>query len=148
MCVQADGPLCRCGARGCLEACVSGWALERDAREIARQDPASAIASLPAFTPHALAELASGGDPQARALWEKAGAMLGVGIANLMNLLNPDLIVLVGGLGKAGDLLLGPARRAWESQAFEEAHTSTSVKFGALGEWAGVRGAIQPFLEN
>lgn len=147
MCIQADGPLCHCGARGCLEACVSGWAFVRDAEEIARNTPASAIARLPSLTPLALARLAEGGDAYARSLWEKAGTMLGTGIANLMNLLNPDCVVLAGGLGKAGSLLLDPARRAWESQAFEEAHKSTAVKMGALGEWAGVRGAIQPFLD-
>ncbi len=146
MCVRADGPLCRCGARGCLEACVSGWALMRDADQIAKRDPESAIAGVSPRTPLALAELATAGDRQARTLWENAGAMLGTGIANLMNLLNPDCIVLTGGLGEAGALLLKPARRAWESQAFKETRASTSVKPGVLGEWAGVRGAIQPFL--
>ncbi len=148
MCIRADGPLCHCGARGCLEACVSGWALMRDAGQIAKRHPESAIAELSPRTPLTLAELASAGDRQARALWENAGAMLGTGIANLMNLLNPDRIVLVGGLGGAGDLLFEPARRAWESQAFKEARTFTSVKPGVLGKWAGVRGAIQPFLEK
>ena len=49
--------------------------------------------------------------------------------------------------GSTGISVTHPARRAWESQAFEEAHKSTAVKMGALGEWAGVRGAIQPFLD-
>jgi glucokinase len=145
MCVQADGPECSCGGRGCLEACVSGWALIRDAKAAAK-DPASAIASLPEITAERLAGLALAGDAGARSLWESAGRMLGIGVANLMNLLNPECIVLAGGLARAGDLLLAPARRAWERQAFELARASCQVRLASLGEWAGVRGAIQPFL--
>jgi len=147
MCVLADGPACTCGATGCLEACTSGWALVRDAKAAARR-PGSAIAKLPEVTPLRLAELARAGDPDTLALWERAGRMLGTGIANLMNLLNPECIVLVGGLAQAGELLLGPARRTWVHQAFERAHRSTRVLPGTLGEWAGVRGAIQPLLEK
>lgn len=148
MCVQADGPPCHCGARGCLEACISGWALTRDAEQLARLEPGSPIAALADFAPHTLAKLALEGDRQTRALWEKAGAFLGIGIANLMNLLNPDVIVMTGGLGGAGNLLYEPARRAWKKQAYDAAHASTSVVFGALGEWAGVRGAVQAFLRK
>ncbi len=148
MCIQADGPLCNCGAKGCLEAFVSSWALIRDANAIAKEKPDSAISHLPSLTPLDLADLANQGDEDAKALWEKAGKMLGTGIANLMNLLNPECIVLAGGLAKAGDLLLGPARKTWESQAFDRAHETTSVRMGTLGEWAGVRGAIQPLMKS
>lgn len=148
MSIQANGPLCRCGSRGCLEACVSGWAIVRDAEEIARNNPDSEIARLPSLTPLTLAKLARNGEPNARALWEKAGTMLGIGIANLMNLFNPECVVLVGGLGKAGSLLVDPARRTWENQVFGRAHQSTVVKMGTLGEWAGARGTIQPYLDS
>lgn len=146
MCVQANGPSCSCGGRGCLEACVSGWAIVRDAKAIAKEKTGSAIASLPSLTPHALSELAQKGDLDANNLWSRAGTFLGIGIANLMNIINPELIVLTGGLAKAGGLLLEPARRTWEKQAFDRAHQTTSVRFGLLGEWAGVRGAIQPLM--
>ncbi len=146
MCIQAGGALCNCGAKGCLEAYVSSWALIRDANAITREKPGSAIASLRSLTPEDLAALASQGDEDAMALWEKAGAMLGVGIANLMNLLNPERIVLVGGLARAGGLLLKPAEKTWKNQAFDKAHETTSVRIGTLGEWAGVRGAVQPLL--
>ncbi|MBT3435628.1 MAG: ROK family protein [Nitrospinaceae bacterium] len=148
ICVQADGPLCHCGARGCLEAFISAWALSRDAEQLARSAPDSPIAALCDFAPHSLAKLAIEGDAQARALWENAATFLGIGIANLMNLLNPEIIVLAGGLCGAGDLLYEPARRAWEKQAYDAAHTSTSVEFGDLGEWAGARGAVQVYLQK
>lgn len=146
MCIQAGGPLCSCGARGCLEACVSGWALVREAKIIASRNPASPIPSMTDLTPKRLAELALAGDADVRALWEKCGRMLGIGIANLMNLLNPEAIILAGGLAQAGPLLLDPARKAWEMQAFRRAYVSSQVLPASLGEWAGVRGAIQPFL--
>ena len=148
MCIRVDGPECHCGGRGCFEACVSGWALVRDAGEIARRHPGSAIAALAAITPAALSGLAAGGDEDALALWSEAGRMLGIGIANLMNLLNPECIVLVGGLAKAKEFFLEPARLAWEAQAFDRAHESTVVKLGTMGEWAGVRGVIQPLIEE
>ncbi len=148
MCIQADGPLCNCGAKGCLEAFISSWALIRDANAIARKKPGSAIAGLPSLTPEDLAALAAQGDEDANALWEKAGTMLGIGIASLMNLLNPERIVLAGGLAKAGDLLLKPAENTWKIQAFDRAHETTSVRMGTLGEWAGVRGAVQPLLNQ
>lgn len=146
MCVQADGPECHCGARGCLEACVSGWALLRDAGELARNAPGSPIAKLSPCTPEGLAELAQSGDADAKGLWEHAGRMLGTGLGSIMNLLTPERIVLVGGLARAGELLLAPSRVAWERQAFAAAHEATQVRIGTLGGWAGVQGAIQPFL--
>ena len=147
MCIMVGGPGCNCGGKGCLEALCSGWALVRDAKKLAAEKKSSAIAGLDPITPESLAALGESGDADALALWERAGTMLGMGMANLMNLLNPDCLVLAGGLAKAGGLLLEPARQSWERHAFERAWTSTEVHFSALGEWAGVRGAIQPFLE-
>lgn len=147
MCIQADGPMCTCGAKGCLEACVSSWALIRDANAIARNNPDSSIASLDSVTPKNLAALAiNKGNKDVLELWKKAGTMLGIGIANLMNLLNPDRIVLVGGLARAGNLLLEPAKITWKAQAFERAAETTIVRVGTLDEWAGTRGAVQPLL--
>ncbi len=147
MCIKVDGPDCHCGGKGCLEALCSGWALMRDAKKFATEKKSSAIADLDPITLEALAALGELGDADALALWERAGMMLGIGMANLMNLLNPDCLVLAGGLAKAGGLLLEPARQSWERHAFEQAWTSTEVHFSAMGEWAGVRGAIQPFLK-
>lgn len=148
MCILVDGPECTCGGRGCLEACFSGWALTRDAKALARERPDSALAAQEKLTPHHLARMAEAGDPDAAVLWKRAGKMLGTAIANLMNLLNPACIVLAGGMAQAGDLLLNPARAAWQTQAFERAHRSTPVLLASLGEWAGVRGAVQPLLES
>ena len=148
MVIEKNGKPCTCGSRGCLEAYFSSWALTRDAKTHAEQHPDSLIGSTDKISPISLAELAVSGDHAARAIWENGGHALGVGIANIMNLLNPASIVLVGGLMNAKEHFLPSAQRAWEANSFEQAHNSSKVLLGELGEWAGVRGAIQPFLEE
>ena len=146
MTIEINGKLCTCGSHGCLEAYFSSWSLVRDAKAHAKRYPDSAIGSLDKISPIFLSELAGSGDDEARAIWENGGYALGVGIANIMNLLNPECIVLVGGLVNAKDYFLPAAQNAWEENSFEQASSSSKVFLGKLGEWAGVRGAIQPFL--
>jgi len=99
--VEEDGPLCGCGNRGCLETVASGRAITREGREAARKHPPLAARA--------------GGDPGAVTgqIVVEAGRRLGVGIAGLVNVLDPALVVVGGGVGGAGDLLLGPAREAY-----------------------------------
>ncbi|MCY3825721.1 MAG: ROK family protein [Nitrospinae bacterium] len=146
MAIEINGKQCTCGSHGCLEAYFSSWALVRDAKAHAKRYPDSAIGSLDKISPISLSELAGSGDDEARAIWENGGYALGVGIANIMNLLNPECIVLAGGLVNAKDYFLPTAQNAWEENSFEQASSSSKVFLGKLGEWAGVRGAIQPFL--
>ena len=146
--IETNGKPCTCGSRGCLEAYFSGWALVRDAKTHAEQNPDSAIGALHKISPVSLAELAASGDDEAKAIWENGGYALGVGIANIMNLLNPESIVLVGGLVNAKEHFLPAAQKAWEENSFEQASSSSTVLLGKLREWAGVRGAIQPFLQQ
>ncbi len=147
MVIEKNGKLCACGSRGCLEAYFSSWALERDAKSYAARHPDSAIGSLDKISPISLAELADSGDHAAKAIWKNGGYSLGVGIGSIMNLLNPEGIVLVGGLVNAKEHFLPTAQKAWEENSFEQACYSSKVLLGKLGEWAGVRGAIQSFLE-
>ena len=147
MVVEKNGKPCTCGSRGCLEAYFSSWALEKDAKAYAARHPDSAIGSIDKITPLSISELAGSGDHAAKRIWENGGHALGVGIANLMNLLNPECIVLVGGLMNAKDHFLPSAQKAWEENSFEQARSSSKVLLGELGQWAGARGAIQPFLQ-
>ena len=146
MVIDKNGKPCTCGSRGCLEAYFSGWALERDARAHAERYPGSPIGSVDEISPISLAELAASGDLEARTIWADGGYALGIGIANIMNLLNPESIVLAGGLMNAKEHFLSSAQRAWAENSFEQAHSSSKVLLAKMGEWAGVRGAIQPFL--
>ena len=146
MVVEKNGKPCTCGSRGCLEAYFSSWALEKDAKAYAARHPDSAIGSIDKITPLPISELAGSGDHAAKRIWKNGGHALGVGIANIMNLLNPECIVLVGGLMNAKDHFLPSAQKAWEENSFEQARSSSKVLLGELGQWAGARGAIQPFL--
>jgi glucokinase len=128
MTIDADGPPCPgdCPGRGCLEAFVSGPALARMGWPTA----ADAIAA------------ARAGDEDARAALEQMGEKLGVGFASLMNLLDPEVIVIGGGFGSdAGPLLLEPAERVARSRALEPAASTVRFVVAELGEDAGMLGA-------
>jgi glucokinase len=114
--VEEDGPLCGCGNRGCLETVASGRAITREGRAAAREHPplaARAGGDPDAVTGPIVVEAARDGDAVARDIVTEAGRRLGVGIAGLVNVLDPALVVVGGGVGGAGDLLLAPAREAY-----------------------------------
>jgi glucokinase len=109
--VDPDGPMCGCGNRGCLESVASGWALARDA-ERALQDapPGSELHRLGREHSRPSAETliaaARHGDEAARAILQPAFSALGIAIANCVNLLDPDCVVLGGGITNGGDILV------------------------------------------
>ena len=114
--VEQDGPLCGCGNHGCWETLASGSAITREGRSAARDHPALAARAgghPDAVTGPVVVEAAREGDAVARGIVEEAGRRLGVGIAGLVNVLDPELVVVGGGVAGAGDLLLEPARRAY-----------------------------------
>ncbi len=115
--LNPDGPRCGCGNPGCFEACASGTALGRMAREAAEDDPDGVIARGGA-TGHAVVEAAHRGDAVAQDLFARLGRWLGVGIASLANVFEVDAVVVGGGLVETGDLLLAPARRAAREFAY------------------------------
>ena len=146
MAVEADGERCGCGAQGCLEAYASATAILRDARAALARGEGTALRGPFGGRPEALtakdvSDAARAGDPVARGILERAGRYLGVGLASLVNLLNPDLITLAGGLAAAGDLLLQPALAELERRAFAVLLCRTRVELSALADTAGMLGA-------
>src|SRR5919202_1522204 len=119
--IDEDGPPCpgNCPGRGCLEAFVSGPALAREGRSLALAEPESGLARALAagreITGPFVTELAYDGDAAARGALAALGRHLGAGLVSLVNVFNPELIVIGGGLVAAGDLLLEPARFGDES---------------------------------
>ena len=116
MVLQPGGPQCGCGNQGCLEALASGTAIGRQARTLAASGRAPAIlaaagGSVAQVTSRSVGEAAIQGDKTAQDLLEHAGRYIGIGIANLMHLFNPQRFVLGGGVTNAGDLLFEPIRR-------------------------------------
>jgi len=146
MIVDPQGNPCDCGNNGCLETMASGSALGRMGREAALADPAGGLASLAGgperVTGVTVFEAALQDDPVAIELFERVGFWLGVGVASLVTMLDPQVVVIGGGLVATGELLLGPARESYQRYVFAHAHrTLPAVVPAQLGPDAGMVGA-------
>jgi glucokinase len=144
--VQADGPPCQgnCPNRGCLETMASGTAISREARVRAAAEPDGALAAAvragQPLDPPTIAALARAGDRGAMAVLRDAGRWLGVGLAGLGNLFNPDAFVIGGGVAELGELILEPARAEYRRRALPP-NAHADVRAAAFGANAGVLGA-------
>jgi glucokinase len=146
MIVDPDGAPCDCGNVGCLEAMASGSALGRMGRRAAEADPGGRLAQLAGHpekvTGEVVFQAAGEGDATASELFERLGFWLGVGIASLVTIFDPELVVIGGGLVHTGDLLLVPARASLERYTFGVAHRELPPVVPArLGPDAGMVGA-------
>lgn len=145
--VEPGGPLCGCGNRGCWEQVASGLAIARAGRHAVTEEPGSAIARLAGGDPlratgELVAEAARDGDEVAGAILVGVARRLGEGVAGLVNVLDPDVVVIGGGVGEAGDLVLDPLREAFFATV-EAADVRPVVPILAaqLGNDAGAIGA-------
>lgn len=145
--IVAGGELCGCGGRGCLEAYVSGKALERVARRLLQERSGVEVEALRALdereglTGKAVGGLALQGDPDALFVVDEVGRWLGIGLSNVVNILNPDMIVVGGGLGDLGELLLAPARRVLGATGLAPGKDTVRVTSAVLGNEGGMIGA-------
>ena len=133
MVIDLDGPPCQgvCPGRGHLEALASGHAATMAAREQFG----------PAVDAHRLVRLAGEGDSDAVALLAELGRRLGAGIVSLVNVFNPELVVVGGGFSAAGDFLLEPARELVAREALSPARELVRIVRAELGTAAGLVGA-------
>lgn len=147
MTVIADGPPCQggCPNRGCLETLCSGTAIARDATAFAREHPDTNLGRLLAegreITGALVTELAHSGDEHARAVLKQAGHYLGAGIVSLVNIFNPEAVVIGGGAAAAGDLLLEPARALVRERALSPNKDLCEITLAHFGAEAGMLGA-------
>ncbi len=131
--VAASGEPCHCGARGCLEAYVGNYGIVRTARKLLRARPGSGrilrrlVPDLKTLTPKHLKVAAQRGDALSREVWERTGEMLGLGLANVVMALNPDTVVLLGGVSRAGHWLLDPVKRVFLEHPFQTALRHVSL---------------------
>ncbi len=139
--VDAQGPLCACGKRGCLEAYASDPALMREA---ARQG----ALSRPVSTPDELAALAAAGDSGAQAILGHAGEVLGRAVADLINLFDPELIILGGEGARSGEALFGPMRQALNQQVMSGLSKDIQIRVEPWGDDAWARGAASLVLRE
>ena len=146
MTVAADGPLCGCGNTGCLEMLASGRAVERDAAARLRRGESSVLRDMVAgdfdsVTAMQVGEAARGGDPLAGDILARAAYFLGVGMINAVNIFNPELVVIGGGMAALGDVLIAPGRRMVAERAFSVSAGAVRIVTAELGSEAGVYGA-------
>jgi glucokinase len=147
MVIDKDGPPCQgaCPNRGCLEALASGSALVREAALRVGREPDTplgrAMEEGVALTGPLVTEFAHDGDPVARGALTVIGRNLGVGLANLVNIFEPEVIVIGGGVIAAGEMLLEPAREEMHARALMPGRDEVRVEAAKFGAEAGMIGA-------
>ncbi len=147
MTIDVDGPPCQgsCPGIGHYEALASGTALERVAGTVADQNPEGELARArrggAVLDGRLVVALAEAGHPDAREVTDTIGFHLGVGIAGYVNVFNPEVVVVGGGLSRAGELLLEPARRVVAERALPAARDSVRIALAVLGPDAGLIGS-------
>jgi glucokinase len=146
MTIDVNGPKCSCGNIGCLEMLASGTAIAREAiRRIGDGERSSLSEMLGGkiedITAEEVGVAAQGGDSLALEVISQAASYLGVGMVNLVNIFNPEMIIVGGGVAQMGDLLLAPARRVVEARAFKLPAQAVRIVPAHLGDEAGVLGA-------
>ena len=146
MTVDLDGPKCpgNCPNRGCLEALVSGAAIGRAGEAAALERPRSPLGRVQAegreVTGQVVTELAREGDEAAAEILDRAGRMLGVGIVNVVNIFNPEVVIVGGGAIAAGELLLQPAREVVLERALDPNRELVRIVPAHFGHEAGMLG--------
>ncbi|MCS7236057.1 MAG: ROK family protein [Armatimonadota bacterium] len=139
--VDPAGPVCSCGRRGHLEGIASGPAIARWAEEQIRQGRESLLAARTRFSAREVAEAAEAGDGLAQEALGRAGRYLGWAVAGLLNLLNPEVVVVGGGVARAGRWLWDPLRQAAREASFDRPWRAARIVPAALGDRAGILGA-------
>ncbi len=146
MTIDPNGPRCNCGNSGCWETLASGSALAREARSLIK---GGAVTSIPDYADgqiekvdaRAVQNAAEHGDDLARKLIARVARYFGIGLASLVNIFNPELIIISGGLSNMGDMLLVPALEVARERSYEEAYRAVRFVRAELGSYSGVLGA-------
>lgn len=141
MTIAGDGPDCGCGNKGCLEVLASGTAIAREAMRRIAHGEKSSLAKVADITTEKVAAAANEGDALANEVLDRAAHYLGVGLVNVANIFNPEMIVLGGGMVALADRFIPVAKRMINERAFSINAGAVSVMAAQLGNEAGVYGA-------
>lgn len=142
--VDEGGEICGCGNTGCLEALASGPAIVKMAYEYIMGGKSCKFKEMSvnsSITSQIVAEAAEMGDAVAKTIFYRIGRWIGIAMANLVNILNPEVIIVGGGVAQAGDILLDPIREQIKRRALKISADTVKVVPAELGESAGVVGA-------
>ncbi len=141
--IDENGPLCNCGNHGCLEAFAGGHAIAKQGQMLVEAGKKTILSELPLekITAHEVIEAARRGDLYAQEILKRAGTFIGIAIAGLVNLFNPSIVILGGGVAQVGDILTNPIRRAVHERAMRASEQSVRITTGMLGRRALLIGA-------
>lgn len=145
--LDMDGPPCSCGSYGCFEELASGRAIVRKAQEIIKQGKGKKLLELAKGKEKDLAgemvtQAALEGDEAAKEVLAEIGHIVGIGLTNIVNIFNPELVVISGGIAQAGDLILEPARKVVVERALIPNSQVARIEVTTLGDKIGVLGAV------
>jgi glucokinase len=150
--VQPGGYLCTCGKRGCLEQYASATGVVRLAKDLAKEFTGKSriqelLDSDEGLTSKMVFYLADNGDILANRIVDRVCSYLGLALSDIGNILNPENIIIGGGVSNAGNTLLQPTTRYFQENAFPSVRDSTKLKLAQLGNDAGVIGAASLALQ-
>lgn len=151
MTVDPAGPQCGCGNYGCLESFSSGTAIKNMAQRAIENGESTLIKKLAKenkLSAKLVAKAADKGDQKALDIFAKAGYYLGIGIANLVNIFNPEMIILGGGVMKAQEYFLDRAKKEFKKRALKAPADIVKIKEAVLEDEIGVKGAIAVAMQK
>ncbi len=141
--IDENGPVCNCGNRGCLEAFAGGHAIAKQGQALAKSGKRTLLADIPIekITALEVAEAARRGDLRAQEILRRAGIYIGIAIAGLINLFNPSVVIIGGGVSQVGDIISAPIRQAVRERAMRASEQSVRITTGMLGRRSVLIGA-------
>lgn len=148
ICVEPEGPPCGCGSRGCLEQFASATAIVRIYREKIESSGISNVSPSPELTAAEIFNYAHAGDEISLSVFRRVGYYLGIAFADLVNVLNPELIVITGGVSAAWPYFIERTEAEMKSRAFQQPAERVKIVPGLLGDDAGILGAAKMALDQ
>lgn len=149
--IDENGPLCDCGSTGCLEAVAGGKAIARQAREVVASGKRTLLSSMgppEELTARDVAAAARRGDLPSQEIIARAGSYLGIAIAGMVNLFNPRVVVVGGGVSQIGDLLLQPIRDTVHRRSLAGAAQVVKINTAVLRRRSSIMGAVVQALST
>lgn len=142
--LMIDGPLCGCGQRGCWEALASGSAMQKEALRFIEEGRQTSLSNLvpPAIDAQAIFQAAQSGDPIANRILDKAAYFTGIGLAAVVDVLNPEIVIVGGGLTQMGSRLLDPAFKTCREHIFPLHERALRLEVSNLGDDVSLVGAL------
>ena len=151
--IDYNGPQCWCGQKGCLELYASATGLVRlTIEELTNEHVRSSLEQYrtdsTGLTARLVFEAAQAGDAFATSMFDRAGYLLGIGLINALNILNYDTVAVGGGLARAGEMILGPARRALMERGFASYNSQVSIVPAEIPDIAAILGSVRLVIDR